>query len=182
MEQYIQISLLNDFIFCPRSIYFHNIYANYDKQNYDDVPQKLGTLKHENIDNATYSTSKDFLQGMTVFCEKYNIGGKIDIFDKRRGFLIERKTKIKKIFNGYLYQLWAQYFCLKEMGYVIKKLFCHSLLDNKRYEIPLPNKESIKEFENILAEISSFILSRNCTINSLKCKNCIYSGLCDFKS
>lgn len=181
METYIKITTLNDFVFCPRSIYFHNIYSNYSDESYKDTPQKVGTLKHENIDNKNYSTSKHIIQSISVFSDKYNVAGKIDIFDKKTGYLIERKTKIVKIYDGYLYQIWAQYFCLKEMGYNVKKLFLHSLIDNKRYEIPIPNFKDIKKFENILDEIRNFDLNKNFTQNPLKCKNCIYSDLCDIK-
>ena len=38
------------------------------------------------------------------------------------------------------YQLYAQYFCLREMGYEVEKLKLYSLDDNKVYEIPLPNE------------------------------------------
>ena len=62
MDQYIRISSLNDFIFCPYSIYFHNLYENYEKQLYQDTPQINGTLNHSLIDSGNYSTSKDILQ------------------------------------------------------------------------------------------------------------------------
>lgn len=62
MEDYIQISLLNDFIFCPRSIYFHRLYEKYSAKNYKRKPQIVGTLKHENIDQQNYSSRKEILQ------------------------------------------------------------------------------------------------------------------------
>lgn len=183
MYDYIQITLLNDFIFCPRSIYFHRLYDKYSDENYKRVPQKAGTLKHKNIDEKRYSTRKNIMQGTSVFCEKYNIGGKIDLFDKENGELVERKNKIKKIYDGYRYQLYAQYFCLKEMGYNVKKLFLHSLSDNKRYLLKIPGTKEIKEFENLLEDIRSFDLhQKSITQNPEKCKNCIYSELCDLHS
>ena len=62
MEQYIKISTMRDFDFCPYSIYFHNLYENYEKQLYQDTPQINGTLNHSLIDSGNYSTSKDILQ------------------------------------------------------------------------------------------------------------------------
>ncbi len=182
METYITISTLNDFIFCPRSIYYHALYSKYSDKSYKDLPQINGTLKHESIDNCAYSTSKHILQGMSVFSEKYNIGGKVDVFDMKTGDLIERKAKIKKIYDGYLYQVWAQYFCLIDMGYKVKRIFLHSLSDNKRYPIKLPNKDNILSFERLLKDIRSFKLSDDFVSNSEKCSQCIYSELCDFKT
>ncbi len=180
---YIPITLLNDFVFCPRSIYFHYLYEKYSEVNYKRTPQKVGSLKHENIEQKRYSTSKSVLQGMSVFCDKYNIGGKIDVFDMESGELVERKYKIRKIYDGYRYQLYAQYFCLKEMGYSVRKMFLHSLSDNKRYAVSIPSKEDVEEFEQLLDRIRSFDLhSDNFVINKEKCKNCIYSELCDLYS
>lgn len=62
MDSYIRISSLNDFIFCPKSIYFHQLYENYEKELYQDMPQIRGTLNHTRIDQGKYSTSKDILQ------------------------------------------------------------------------------------------------------------------------
>jgi CRISPR-associated protein Cas4 len=179
MESYIQITLLNDFLFCPRSIYFHRLYEKYEWQNYKDTPQLKGTLNHETIEDKTYSTRKELLQGLPVWSEQYTLCGKIDVFNTKTGELIERKTHIKYVYDGYKYQLYAQYFCLQEMGYEVKKLFLHSLKDNKRYEIPLPNEEEKQKFATLVQEVQDFSLHTPFTPNSEKCKNCIYAGLCD---
>jgi CRISPR-associated exonuclease Cas4 len=180
MNTYITLSLLNDFIFCPKSIYFHGLYQKYASYIYKDTPQLRGTLKHKTIDTQSYSTHKNILQGTSIYSEKYNIGGKIDVFDKGKGALIERKTKIKTIYDGYKYQVYGQYFCLTEMGYNVKKILFHSLTNNKRYEIPLPNKKEIKTFENHLQAIRSFrVEEKQFTANTQKCQHCIYAQLCD---
>ena len=179
LEQYIQISKINDFIFCPKSVYLHRIYENFDQNTYHQEPQKVGKLNHENIDSGKYSTAKKFLQGMPVYCNKYEIAGKIDIYDSETKTLIERKTKIKKIYDGYKYQLYAQYFSLIEMGYAVNKMFIHSLNDNKRYEIPIPNKKETEEFGNIIDWIRRFdVLKHKPKVVKAKCDNCIYSNLC----
>ena len=54
--------------------------------------------------------------------------GKIDVYRADKKLLIERKYQLKQIFQGQIYQLWAQYFCLTEMGYeVTASLFLMSL-------------------------------------------------------
>ena len=159
MEQYIQISKLNDFIFCPRSVYFHSIYENFNQKTYHRTPQTVGKIKHANIDKGSYSSAKKYLQGLPVYSDKYNLMGKIDIYNKKDKILIERKYKVKKIYDGYRYQLYAHYFCLQEMGYRIKKMFIHSLADNKRYKIALPKHKKIKEFEEVVNNIKKFNIS-----------------------
>lgn len=179
MESYIQISKINDFIFCPKSLFLHTIYDNFHSSVYHETPQQVGRLNHKTIDQKTYSTSKNIYQGMTIYSSKYNLLGKIDIYDSKNKCLIERKTKIKKIYDGYKYQLYAQYFCLRDMGYLVEKLFLHSLQDNKRYEIKLPSEYEIYKFEHVLSQMQEFNLSQDKTkINKAKCDMCIYKNLC----
>jgi len=181
MEPYIKISQLNDFIFCPKSIYFHNLYWKFNKKIYQEKEQITWTIKHKNIDEKNYSSLKKYLQSIDIFSEKYNLAWKIDIFDTEKGELIERKTRIKKIYDWYKYQVYAQYFCLKEIWYNVKKIFLHSLDDNKRYEIIIPDKKEIEEFEKLLKDFNSFdIFEEWFSQNGEKCKKCIYSNLCDF--
>ena len=58
-EEYISISTLNDFIFCPYSIYLHNVYMESDEGLYHATPQTQGKIAHETIDEKKSSPSKD---------------------------------------------------------------------------------------------------------------------------
>ncbi len=174
----IQISKINDFVFCPKSLFLHGIYESFSNKTYHYSPQTKGKIKHENIDQQKYSTAKRYLQGLEIYNEKYSLIGKVDVYDKEEKALIERKSKIKKIYDGYKFQLYAQYFCLLEMGYEVEKLFFHSLDDNKRYEIDLPTGEELEKFEKIIETIRNFKLSGNFKQNPKKCTKCIYRELC----
>lgn len=180
MDSYIQISKLNDFIFCPMSLYFHSFYENYDQKLYHEKPQAEGKMKHESIDKGEYSTAKRYLQNLPIYSNKYNLMGKIDIFDQENKFLIERKNRLKKIYYGYRLQLWAQMFCMEEMGYKIEKLFIHSLSDNKRYEIEKPGGKDEFIFGRIIADMEKFnVLNFNRNASPHKCEKCIYAELCN---
>ncbi len=179
MEDYIQISKLNDFIFCPRSLYFHGIFENFNEKTYHDVPQTRGKIAHESIDKGEYSSLKKFLQGLEVYSDEYGLCGKIDVFDKEKGVLVERKYQIKKIYDGYVFQLYAQALCLREMGYDVKKLLFHSLVDNKRYEIPFPDPEVEANLKKLVLEIRNYDISKDISVpNENKCAHCIYKSLC----
>lgn len=180
MEPYIQISKINDFIFCPKSLYLHSIYDCFTFKIYHRSAQIKGKIKHENIDTQKYSTAKKYLQGLEIYSEKYTLAGKIDVYDKEKKILIERKNKIKKIYDGYRYQLYAQYFCMIEMGYEVENLFLHSLSDNKRYEVGLPNDQEVGEFEKVIKQIKNFDLTKDSfDRNPAKCAQCVYRELCD---
>ncbi len=181
MEEIILISYLNDFIFCPVSIYFHKLYGKLDKILYQQQFQINGTAAHETIDMQTYSTRKDVLQGIDVYSEKYKIMGKIDVFDCKSGVLTERKNKIIEVYDGYVFQVYAQYFALIEMGYDVKKIRLHSMEDNKNYNIKLPEEdiEMFKKFESIIREIREFDIEKFTQTNVKKCEKCIYEPSCD---
>lgn len=181
MEEIILISYLNDFIFCPISIYFHNLYGTIDKKMYQTTYQINGTNAHKAVDNKTYSTKQKVLQGISVYCEKYGIQGKIDVFDVEKGILTERKNRIVRIYDGYVFQIYAQYFALKEMGYNVKKLRFHSFSDNKNYNIELPenNPEMFQKFEKLIKDMHEFDMKNFVQTNIEKCKNCIYEPACD---
>lgn len=182
MEPYIPISFLNDFIFCPRSIYFHQVHGSMSQSMYHGKPQTRGLAAHEAIDEGSYSTRKDVLMGMSLYCEKYNISGKLDMFDITAKKLIERKYRIQKIYDGYVFQVYAQYFSLIELGYKVEKIVIHDRSHNKNYPISLPYEDNVMlaKFEKLIEDINSFDLSdANFKANPEKCKNCIYSHLCD---
>lgn len=180
METYIQISKLNDFIFCPKSLYFHSIYENFSEKTYHSYKQIIGQISHKSIEDILYSTRKDILQGMPVYSHSYNLMGKIDVFNKKTGELIERKYQVKKIYDGYKLQVYAQYFCLKEMGYKINKISIYSMSDNKKYKIPLPDKIEMDKLIKTITNINNQSLNfNNIEININKCDNCIYHSLCN---
>jgi CRISPR-associated protein Cas4 len=60
-DDYIIISNLNDFIFCPASIYFHNLYGSMDTMMYQNSSQINGSHAHKTIDQGTYSSSKSVI-------------------------------------------------------------------------------------------------------------------------
>ena len=181
MESYISISFLNDFTFCPRSIYFHTLYKNFDTSMYHESIQTKGRMAHKNIDEKKYSTKKNILQGISIYSSQYALFGMIDLFDKDKVLLTERKKKIHRIYDGFVFQIYAQYYCLIEMGYVVKQLCIYSLDDNKKYCIPLPkeNTEMDIKFKTLIKKIRAYDLEKDFSPNIAKCKSCIYKNLCD---
>jgi CRISPR-associated protein Cas4 len=187
MENYIKLSTLRDFEFCPKSIYYHTLYENFNDDVYKWEAQKAGTLAHKTIDNKHYSTRKEILQWLDVYSEEYWICGKIDIFNKKTGELVERKNFIQrennkeKIYLWYKYQLWWQMFCLEEMWYIVNSLWLYSIKDNRKYRIYKPSDLELIKFQNFLEKYKKFDPSAKWwTQNTQKCIKCIYKELCDY--
>jgi len=181
MESYIQIAYLNDFIFCPRSIYFHQVYGKLSTRIYHTPAQIRGKAAHEAVDEKRYSTRKGILQGMEVYCEEYGVCGKIDMYDSDKKILTERKKHITKIYDGYIFQIYAQYFALKEMGCDVLELRFYSSDTNKVYKVPLPEDdlEMKNKFENVIRDINSCDLNDFKQTNIAKCEHCVYAAICD---
>lgn len=181
MDELILITELNDFIFCPASIYFHKLYGSMDTMLYQTEAQINGTNIHTAVDKGTYSTKATIYTGLDVYCEKYGLIGKIDCYDMEKKILRERKRKIKTIYDGYVFQLYAQYFSMLEMGYCVERLELYSFLDNKTYPVPLPENdaEMLKKFEQTIYEMKHFSMETFTQENALKCANCIYEPACD---
>lgn len=181
MDNQVKISFLNDFIFCPISIYFHNLYGDTETLMYQNFHQIKGKNIHKTIDDNRYSTRKNILTSIDVFSEKYNLYGKIDIYNLETKTLIERKNCVETIYDGYILQLYAQYFCMIEMGYEIEQLEIHSVSNNKKYIVNLPTKnvEMFTKFENIIETIINFNIEEFRQENKIKCMNCIYEPACD---
>ncbi|MGI6589802.1 MAG: type V CRISPR-associated protein Cas4 [Candidatus Iainarchaeum sp.] len=181
MEENISISNLNDFIFCPRSIYFQNLYKKYDKHLYHNKVQTSGKNAHKSIDSKNYSSKKSILQGIDVYSEELGLIGKIDLFDQESKTLIERKNKIKRIYDGYYLQLYAQYYCLIEMGFEVNNLKFYSISDNKSYPVKIPEINEKNYLKHIIHKMRTFDLTnKDFKQNRNKCEKCIYRELCDY--
>ena len=180
MESYLMITQINDFIFCPRSIYYSGIFRDSsDCEVFHQTPQTIGKAAHETVDTNTYSSRKDIITGLTVYSTRYNLLGRIDILDVSAKLLTERKYSVTAVYDGFKYQLYAQYFALQEMGFEVSSLRLHSVKDNRNYDIPIPDTAEITRFESVLDKIRSFDLTKPFNPNPNKCRRCIYNPLCD---
>lgn len=181
MEPYILITYLNDFVFCPVSIYFHQMFGRITPVLYQDISQIEGKQAHETIENVCYSSRKEVFQGISVYSEEYKLCGKIDIFDADKGLLTERKKHITRIYDGYIFQLYAQYFCLTEMGYAVHRMRFYSSSDNKVFPVKIPHedKQMLERFEKTIQEINTFDMDKFQQTNRSKCEKCIYETCCD---
>jgi CRISPR-associated protein Cas4 len=152
---------------------------NTDEDIYHVSPQTKGKLSHATIDEKMASNKKDELQSLPVISLRLGIMGKIDIYRSKEKMLIERKYNLKTIYRGQLYQLWAQYFCMKEMGYEVEKLAFYEISTNKITPVELPTKEDRAELEKFIEDFRNYDPEVDFQPNENKCKHCVYCNLCD---
>lgn len=182
MEEPIAASVLNDFVFCPASIFFHRMYMEMDRRSFQSTFQINGSDAHSAVDENRYSTRKNVLTSLPAYSEKYGIICKVDIFFRDEGRLVERKKKINKVYEGQVFQLYAQCFALREMGYTVRKLELYSMDDNKKIPVALPedDAEMLKKFELTICQIVKFDIKKFVPENAEKCRSCIYEPACSY--
>lgn len=96
MDDIIKISNINDFIFCPASIYFHNLYGNENKLMFQSKYQLNGTKAHETVDENKYSTKAEIITALDVYSEQYRIIGKLIFLTRKRNYWSKEKSILKK--------------------------------------------------------------------------------------
>lgn len=176
VEDYIPISHINDFLFCPYSIYLHSVYGAAEEEFCKAVPQKAGTMAHEKI---TRDEREGVLHDRPVRSEELGIAGIIDEFDTTTGTLTEYKNRTGRLFPGQFMQLYGQYFCLLEEGLTVNALRFVEISSGKETPVPLPGKEEEELLSDIVERIGSFSPSDEIPINPNKCSKCIYCMLCE---
>jgi CRISPR-associated protein Cas4 len=150
-----------------------------DEGLYHATPQTRGRVSHESVDTKKASNKRDTLMALPIYSSKFGLVGKIDIYKQSEKLLVERKYQLKQLFRGQIYQLWAQYFCLIEMGYLVEKLAFYEISSNKTIPIAIPTQQEEVEFTQFIERFKNFDPSGNIEINLNKCRHCIYCNLCD---
>lgn len=180
MENFIPITSISDFCFCPYSIYLHNIFKEVDDSLYQAEPQIKGKMAHEAIDKKEYGNKDDDIQSLNVLSEKYKLVGVIDLYRSKSKELVEFKTNTRVIGKEKLYQIWAQMLCMREMGYEVRKLTIHDLINDKDIPIQEPTAQEMREFETLLDNYKMYDpMNSPIETSANKCSHCIYSKLCD---
>lgn len=150
-----------------------------DEGLYHAKPQTKGKIAHESVDNKTSSNRKDDLLSLPVYSSQYRLMGRVDVYRRKEKLLIERKYQLKQIFQGQIYQLWAQYFCLCEMGYEVEHIAFYEISTRKTIPISMPSDKETKQFSNFIESFHQFNPTGTIKVNPNKCKHCIYCSICD---
>lgn len=179
METFLPITYLNDFVFCPYSIYLHQVFDENNEVVYSASPQQKGKSAHDHIDNVKPKNLRSVIKGAYVISNKLGVYGKLDTYYPESEKLVESKFQIKTVYRGYYYQLWAQFFSLIEMGFGVKEISLFSIKNRKSFPIKLPGKKEFEELRAHIRKIARFDFEAEMKVNQVKCQHCIYAALCD---
>jgi CRISPR-associated exonuclease Cas4 len=110
------LSLLNDFLFCPRRAALKEL----EGQRSSNVHTLIGDLAHEHADLPGYQVAKGvkLLRALPVWSERLGLSGKCDIVERQAdGAMVpvEYKKSKRRVFDNDDVQLCAQALCLEEI-------------------------------------------------------------------
>ncbi len=182
METYLPITYLNDFIFCPYSLYLHQVFDQNSEDAYSALPQQRGKAFHAHIDSfeeARASEKEKVLKGIYVISRSLGVYGKIDTLHLEEKKLVESKYFISRLYQGYYYQIWSQYFALCEMGFEVSSIEFFSIKDSITIPLPIPKESQREELKAHIRKVARFDFETEIKVNPSKCRNCIYAALCD---
>lgn len=180
IDTLIPISLIGNYLYCPHSIYLHNVYMETDDSVYKAEHLYKGSAVHRAVDEKRTDNRKEVLQALPVYSERLGLVGKIDMFNAKTGELVERKTKVDRIYPRHIYQLWAQMFCLREMGYNVTKLSLYDYTSNKKHNVEIPSELEEQDFVSFLKGMRSYNPSNDeIEVSEQKCRYCIFTNMCD---
>lgn len=150
-----------------------------DEDIFHASPQSIGKASHASVDNKTYSNRTSDILSLPIISNELGIMGKIDVYKADKKELVERKYQLKQIYKGQIYQLWAQYFCLVEMGYEVGSIAFYEIATNTSHPISLPTNENRTELCEFIERFKNFNPEDDIIVNYNKCVHCVYCNLCD---
>jgi len=136
MEEFIFLSALNQYDYCPRRCYYIFV-ENVFVENEHTVE---GTLLHQRVDSGENSIHDGVIQTRSVYLYARNLGvcGKADVIEERAGELYpveHKKGRHGEWINDAL-QLCAQALCLEEMtGREVNKGYIYYATTGRRQEV-----------------------------------------------
>lgn len=185
-ENFIQISALQHYIFCPRQCGLIHI----DEVWQDNLFTVRGDILHEKVDTESDETRGDLkiVRGLRIHSYKYGLVGKCDVVEfnenKKIVFPIEYKAGEPKEDISDKVQLCAQALCLEEMlNTQIKKGGFYYGKIRRRIVVDLEN-DLRDQTLMIIQKVRSIIESKKVPIEeySKKCRNCSLINICQPKA
>lgn len=187
-DDFIMISALQHYIFCPRQCGLIHI---------DDVWQEnlftvRGEILHEKVDSDSYETRGEVktVRGLRIHSYKYGIVGRCDVVEFRQTskgkeiFPVEFKAGQPKEDISDKVQLCAQVFCLEEMlnTHINKAaLFYGKIRRRNIIDIDLQLRTQTEE---VINNVRRLISEKKIPIieYSAKCRNCSLINVCQPKA
>lgn len=186
-EDFIQISALQHYVFCPRQCALIHV----EDAWHENVFTTRGNILHEKVDTDTYETrgTTKTVRGLRIHSFRLGIVGRCDVVEFRPSktapateevLPVEFKAGEPKEDVSDKVQLCAQALCLEEMMNLSIKcgaFFYGKIRRRNQVEIDQSLRETT---ESIIASVRQIVATRKIpeAKYSVKCRNCSLEGMC----
>jgi CRISPR-associated exonuclease Cas4 len=180
MEEFIFLSSLNQYDYCPRRCY----YLFVENTFLDNEHTVEGSIQHNRANSGETSMRDDALQLRSVYLYARQLGicGKADIIEERAGeiYPVEHKKGRRGEWQNDALQLCAQALCLEEMlGRSVEKGYIYYAATGRRQEIQFTPELRQQTIDTISA-VRRLIESGERPPNPYtpRCKGCSLYDIC----
>ena len=181
MTDSLPLSLLNDYLYCPRRAALKAIEGWWGENEHT----VLGSLAHEHADLPGYEVARGvtLLRALPVWSERLGLSGKCDIVERHPdGSLVpvEYKKGWRRTFENDDAQLCAQALCIEEMlGVTVQRGAVFHAQSKRRREVEFdPALRSLTE--QAIADLHALLKSSRIplAIRKLACEECSLFEVC----
>jgi CRISPR-associated exonuclease Cas4 len=187
-DDFIMISALQHYIFCPRQCALIHI----DDVWQDNFFTVRGEILHEKVDADTYETRGNvkIVRGLRIHSFKYGLVGRCDVVEFKQTskvneiLPVEFKAGQPKEDISDKVQLCAQVLCLEEMMNIqINKAYFFYGKIKRRYKIDIDLRLRTQT-EDVINNVRILVSNKKIPIMefSAKCRNCSLINICQPKA
>lgn len=180
MSEIISISVLNQYVFCPRRCALMHVEGIWS----DNEHTAKGTILHKTADERGYETDGKgrIVRALPLYSEKYGLSGKADVVEMRPDEIIpvEYKKGKRREFDNDNVQLMAQGLCLEEMfGRKILRGFIFHAASKRRREVVF-DEHLRNETIAVIEAVRSLLETETIPAAEFKprCNGCSLYGTC----
>jgi CRISPR-associated exonuclease Cas4 len=180
MTDFIPISALSEYDYCPRNCYLFFVLGERGENPYTVE----GKLLHERVNEPTRTKRGVTVQSRRayVFSARYGISGFADVIEEKEGdiYPIEYKRGKRGIWRNDRIQLCAQAICLEDMlGIEIAEAYIFYVSSGRRMKVELDSQlrqDTIETMQKIRKLFTSEVIPK--PVFSNRCNGCSLKPLC----
>jgi CRISPR-associated exonuclease Cas4 len=180
MEEFVFLSALNQYEYCPRRCY----YIFVEHVFLDNEHTIEGTLQHARANSGETSTRDEAFQvrSVSLYAKQLGVCGKADVIEERAGELypVEHEKGKRGQWTNDALQLCAQALCLEEMtGRNVEQGYLYYAATGRRQEVGF-TPELRQQTLATIAAVRQLIESgeRPPNLYTPRCQGCSLSDIC----
>ena len=148
----ILISSLNEYVFCPRRFGLQQVEGLWR----DNEHTILGTLLHENVDDAGYEYEADkdvkLVFALPLYSDRYGLTGRADVIEWHgsQPIPVEYKKGKRRQYENDDVQVCAQALCLEDMfGVIVTEGFVYHATSKRRRSVTINERLRTETIDTI---------------------------------